>query len=300
MENQRRNRARTVLLMVVTLALPTACSRTPPASQSAADQPLAWVNDKPIPKKRLLERMAESGLHSPEEVREAMRTQALVGRLLAQAITEEILYQEALRRGVQPDAETEGAAPEAQPGSAADDRDRVRRRALIETLVRQEMHSKIEVTRAEIDTYYASHRSEFERPRTAQVRQIVLKTRDEALDVLRQLRAGADFGELAAERSIAPEADVGGDLGTVTAEDLQPEISEACFSLPVGQLSREIESPFGFHVIQILARNPPTTPTLQDVEAKISETLQSQKREAAFERWLADLRAKANIRLAGQ
>jgi parvulin-like peptidyl-prolyl isomerase len=156
------------------------------------------------------------------------------------------------------------------------------------------------VTRAEIEAYYTPHRSEFERPRTAHARQIVVKTREEALDVLRQLRSGADFGELAAERSIAPEADVGGDLGTVTADDLQPELSEVCFSLPVGQLSREVETPFGFHVIQVLARNPPTTPTLQEVETRISEILQSRKRQAAYERWLADLRAKANIRLAGQ
>jgi parvulin-like peptidyl-prolyl isomerase len=89
-------------------------------------------------------------------------------------------------------------------------------------------------------------------------RHILVDTRDEAEQLLTQLRTGADFAELARTHSQDESTrGVGGDLGWFPRGVLlAPEVEEAAFSLQAGQIGPVIESFFGFHLVQVIEREP--------------------------------------------
>jgi hypothetical protein len=81
---------------------------------------------------------------------------------------------------------------------------------------------------------------------------ILVKTDAEAQDLLKQLQAGGDFAKLAAAKSIAPNANRGGDLGDAYPGDFSKEIEAAILALKVGELSGVIKSDNGFQIFKRL------------------------------------------------
>jgi peptidyl-prolyl cis-trans isomerase D len=122
----------------------------------------------------------------------------------------------------------------------------------------------VPVTEREIRTHYDRNREQFQRPATARVTLAYLpKTSpaDTAIALQRarairqEIVAGADFAEVARRESQDPGSrEQGGDLGTFGRGDMVDEFEEAAFSLPVGQVSEPVESPFGYHLIQVQER----------------------------------------------
>lgn len=79
---------------------------------------------------------------------------------------------------------------------------------------------------------------------------ILVKTRQEAEEILKSIESGKDFQELARAKSIAPSAVKGGDLGYFNKGDFSPEIERVIESLKVDQVSGIIETDFGFNIFK--------------------------------------------------
>ena len=87
---------------------------------------------------------------------------------------------------------------------------------------------------------------------TRTVRHILVETEPEAQAIINELEAGADFAELAQERSIDTGSGAqGGELGANPAGTFVPPFEEAVWSAEVGEIVGPIESQFGFHVIEV-------------------------------------------------
>lgn len=83
-------------------------------------------------------------------------------------------------------------------------------------------------------------------------RHILVKTEDEGKEVIKALKGGADFVELAKTKSTGPSAAQGGDLGYIKRGDVVPEFAEAAFALKPGQFSESpVKTQFGWHVIKV-------------------------------------------------
>jgi hypothetical protein len=80
---------------------------------------------------------------------------------------------------------------------------------------------------------------------------IVVSSRDEAEELLRLAKAGADFGELAKSKSIDASAAAGGDLGTVNPNDLRTELRDAVVALKTGGLTGIVSIPSGFAILKV-------------------------------------------------
>ena len=147
-----------------------------------------------------------------------------------------------------------------------------------------------EITEPEIELYYSQNQYRFEQPERVKLRHILFMTTDKseeeteearrkAEDVLEQLRAGADFEELAREHSEDPgNADNGGDLGWVTRGDMVPEFEDAGFALQIGELSAApVKTDFGFHLIRLDDRQSGSIKPLSEVREVIRSDLVAER-----------------------
>lgn len=89
-------------------------------------------------------------------------------------------------------------------------------------------------------------------PQKIHAKHILVKTQDEALEILYDLKHGMDFDEVAKNRSLCPSKNKGGDLGWFGRGQMVKEFEQAAFSLKAGELSRPIKTQFGYHIIKVI------------------------------------------------
>ena len=144
--------------------------------------------------------------------------------------------------------------------------DRIREEQLKQQIFQQEIRSKVTVTEAEVEEYYEENRDDIPlRPEKDQIGMIMRKieaseeTRERALreisEILDELREGADFAELAKERSDCPSGKKGGDLGFFGPGQMVHEFEKAAYELRPGQISDVVETQFGYHIIKVEERD---------------------------------------------
>lgn len=103
------------------------------------------------------------------------------------------------------------------------------------------------------------------------VRHILLETEADADEVIEDIDGGADFAEVAAEKSTGPSGPSGGELGCASADGYVPEFRDAVLEAEVGQLVGPVQTDFGFHVLEVTAvEEQPADPGVA-VEAAIQE-----------------------------
>jgi parvulin-like peptidyl-prolyl isomerase len=118
-------------------------------------------------------------------------------------------------------------------------------------------------------------------------RHILLDTEAEAQVALQLLKDGEDFATLATEVSTDTlTAESGGDLGWITKGERDEAFDEVAFELPVGQLSDVVETSDGFEIILVEER---------DENRELDENTLAQRKSDAFQVWLSDLEAEAQI-----
>jgi peptidyl-prolyl cis-trans isomerase D len=142
----------------------------------------------------------------------------------------------------------------------------------------------------------AAYNASIDRYRTpdrVRVRHILIKTTDKppaevaqaeakAGELLRQIKGGADFSELAKKNSEDPGSAVkGGDLDWVTRGQTVPNFEKAAFSLQPKQTSDVIKTEYGFHILQVLEKEQAKVKPFEEVREQLAT---EQKREAVYAR----------------
>jgi peptidyl-prolyl cis-trans isomerase SurA len=135
------------------------------------------------------------------------------------------------------------------------------------------------------------------------VRHILLRAREglsesEARTRLQGLRervaAGSDFAEVAKQFSEDASASKGGDLGWVAAGDTVAEFERAMNALKDGEVSQPIQTPFGWHLVQVVQRR---SDELSDDRKKIAarQAIRARKADEAYQDWLRQSRDRAFV-----
>ncbi len=141
-------------------------------------------------------------------------------------------------------------------------------------------------------------RHPFEVADQVRVSQIVVASRDEAVQIRDRLRKNPQtFAEVAKKSSIAPEARNGGDLGFIAKGGGFPEVFDVTFSMAPNVISDVTPSPYGFHLFKVTERRPAGRRTLEQAKAEIHEKLLRQKRLQAQEEYLAALKKRAKVEI---
>ncbi|MCY1665807.1 peptidylprolyl isomerase [Rhizobium sp. SL86] len=109
-------------------------------------------------------------------------------------------------------------------------------------------------------------------------RHILVKTEEEAKEIIKQLDAGKDFIELAKEKSEDTSKSDGGDLGYFTKGRMVPEFEQAAFALEKGAYTKTpVQSQFGWHVIKVEDKRDAQPPAFDQVEPQVRQIVMQEK-----------------------
>ena len=185
-----------------------------------------------------------------------------------------------------------------------------RRDLLVERVLESAVLAGVEIDPGSVRAFYEQHPAQFTEPGGARARHILIGVgpdaaaaeRAEARERARGLRldaeAGADFAALAREHSDDPgSAAAGGDLGLVVEGRTAPAFESALFALDPGELSDVVETPFGFHVIQMVERRDARVAPFEEVRGAIRDLLLQQERQARTAAFIDELKTRHDVRI---
>lgn len=153
-------------------------------------------------------------------------------------------------------------------------REDIRREIILGRLKEREVDNRVTVTEAEIDNLLTTKSSRQEASDEYNIGHILIrvpeqaspeelkKLRAKAEDALKKLQGGADFGQVSAGVSDAPNALEGGKLGWKKPTDLPELFQNALKPLKMGELSDILRSSNGFHILKMLDRRGSSTPLI--------------------------------------
>lgn len=243
-----------------------------PAAAQDADTVVATVNGTDITLGHMLvlrERLPEQYQQLPDDVLyQGMLDQAIQQEILAQGVRDD------MDRGAELGLENETRAFLA--GEAVNE---IAGREVDEAAVQAAYDAAYADAEAETE-YNASH--------------ILVETEEEARAIKAELDGGADFAELAREKSTGPSGPNGGQLGWFGAGMMVPEFQTAVETLEPGEVSEPVQTQFGWHVIVLNETRVQEAPGLEQVRAE----LEAQVRQQAVEAEVARLTEEATVERA--
>ncbi len=107
------------------------------------------------------------------------------------------------------------------------------------------------ITEAQLKSYYQQNESLFIQPARVRVSQIVVKDKETAEDILDKLDDGESFAALARQYSITRDAEIGGDAGYLTVEQLNSEIADKIFALGSGEISDILNIKGSYYIVKV-------------------------------------------------
>jgi peptidyl-prolyl cis-trans isomerase D len=156
-------------------------------------------------------------------------------------------------------------------------------------LVEQDkIESSIQVTDEQLRAAYSASMDNFRTPERVKARHILIKTegksdsekkalRAKADDVLKQVKAGGDFAELAKKYSEDPgSGQNGGDLGFLAHGQTVPEFDKTIFELKPKDISGIVTTQFGYHIIQVLEKESARVKPFEEAKATLLDGVRKQ------------------------
>ncbi len=147
------------------------------------------------------------------------------------------------------------------------------------------MEASIPVTDEDLRKAYAANLDKFRVPERAKARHILLMTKDgdaavraKAEGLLKQIKSGGDFAALAKANSQDPgSGQKGGDLGWVMRGQMVKPFEEAVFSLKPNEISDLVKTEYGYHIVQVLEKEPAHLRTYEEAKPEISGGYRKQR-----------------------
>ena len=138
-------------------------------------------------------------------------------------------------------------------------------------------HIREAISDKEIRVIYEREIKKIKPTQEVKARHILVKTREDALDIIERLNRGDDFIELAKEKSQGPSGRKGGDLGYFQRGRMVKSFEDAAFALKPGDISEPVKSSFGWHVIKVEKKRMTPVPSFADLKDRIKAQLVQQK-----------------------
>ena len=193
------------------------------------------------------------------------------------------------------------------------------RRMAYQRLIEAQFEGRVNIAEEDAQKYYSENTKQFEQPEQVRVSHILIRpdtadpnadpndakaeAKAKAQNLLEQIRAGADFAELAKATGGYPSAPKGGDIGFGQKSDMasgrrgswvQP-FEKAAFALEVGQVSDVVETTFGYHIIKVTDHKNAGVTTFEEVKDDLINMLEERKKNELARQYVEGLKAGATI-----
>jgi parvulin-like peptidyl-prolyl isomerase len=294
-----------VLIVVVTLSLLagglTACGGD---GDDIAPAVLARVNGEAVTQAEVDDVRAEARLAGDETDADAA---------LDEAIGRELVRQEAARLGLSVDEAavderladvTERAGGDealtkalGEAGMSADQLRRGAEYGLLRGLLRDERFGDVAVGDAKVRAFYHRYADElFTEPAAADLSSLLVRTERLAEDIVKDLRAGEPFADLAKTYSRDPVSrNAGGRLGWTTLASLPDPLRQAVTKMREGEVAGPVQGPGGWFVLKLHDRRAEAVTAFAEVEDELRAELDLRARVRALDRWIAAERRRADV-----
>ncbi|MBP7125877.1 peptidylprolyl isomerase [Myxococcota bacterium] len=314
--------------LAMMLTVPVACKKEAPKAEKPAaveGGPVARVNGKEIPRAAFdaeMNKITQGGTRQIPEDRLRKIQENVVNRL----VEEELLAQEIQRQGIQVteaeiDAEFEkyrGRFKSEEQfnsylthGKTTIEEIRARLRSSLALTKLLQKLGRLDVPEEEVRQAYQTGIKMYTEPEQVQARHILIKVaenapadqveaaRKKAMEALKKVRGGEDFGNVARTHSDdAMSKEKGGDLGFFRRGVMVPKFEEAAFAMQPGEMSKEpVRTPFGFHIIQVTDRKAERVKPFEEVQDQIRESLRNRNTFKARRELVEQLRKDGKVEI---
>lgn len=310
-------------LMMATLM----CLAASAGAEAGESDSAAQVNEHVITRQRVqhgVEALMQTkhlnygGITHPAQYQEMER------QVLDQLIAQELLWQEAARQGfLATGMELEQALEQIrkrypseeaylgdlrQGGFTAESyKEDLRHQISVRHFIEETLVKRVAVSTEEIHDAYVANRAQLIQPEQVNTRHILIAVApaadDGAIAAARaaieraqaEIKAGADFAELAKRSSQDATASNGGALGFAPRGAFVKPFEDAAFALKIGQVSDIVRTRYGFHLIKLEARQDERPLTEEDAASQLRRYLGTKKLQETIQEEVRSLRAKAHV-----
>lgn len=183
----------------------------------------------------------------------------------------------------------------------------IERPLVAKLLTKMEVDDKIKVTDDMVKNYYDTNKKRYNKPKQYRASHILCKidpslnsedkkkVRIRAEAILKKIKDGADFGDVASKESDDMTFIKGGDLGYFHAGQTLEELEKQLDLLKVGEMSGIIESLYGLHIVKLTDMRPARQLNFDEIKEKIKKELIESEKKHYFEQWFSGVTKKANI-----
>jgi len=175
-------------------------------------------------------------------------------------------------------------------------------------LMESQWAGKINITEADAKKFYDENPEKFKTAEQIRASHILIKpdpngdpnqakaaAKSKAEELLKKVKEGADFAELAKTNSGCPSAAKGGDLGLFGRGRMVKPFEDTAFAMKPGQTSDVVETQFGYHIIKVTEHHDANTVPYEQAKEDIMKTLTQQKQGEYAREYIDSLKIKANI-----
>lgn len=316
---QRNNR---IFLAAASLAATILCAAV--SSAEIIDKVAVVVNNEVVTRReidRIMQPALEqySNIYSGDQL--ISKLEELRQKVMQQLIEDKLVLCEAKKAGIEVDQKDIDARIDEMKkrvGSTAeferalsmqnltlkDLKTRYKEQLMSRKMIEKKIGGKVTMTPVEVIEYFNEHANEFVKPAQLTLYNILIRPKEyedpsatarRAKEVLKRVKEGEDFAELARKYSEGPNATDGGLMENVKKGDLMPEIEKVVFNLKEGQTSDIIQTSLGYHIFKVEDMTEETPLSLQDVKRDVEERLFHEKANERLKSWIDELKKSAYI-----
>jgi peptidyl-prolyl cis-trans isomerase SurA len=179
---------------------------------------------------------------------------------------------------------------------------------ITQEVIKREVAPRINVSNQELRKFYDLHKQDFAQAEQIQLSEILVSTdqagedeqklaaaKAKAEDLLKQIRGGADFSDLAKKESQDPSGAQGGDLGLFPRGKLAKQLEDVTFAMKKGDVTDVIRTRQGFVILKVTDHIPAGVPSFADAQDRVRDQMYMQRMQPKMREYLTKLREEAFI-----
>lgn len=189
-------------------------------------------------------------------------------------------------------------------------RDQLRKTLTVQRVVGREVNSKVDLSDDALRIIYEREKDTWRVPERAHLAEVLIANGDDATsrewvarrakEASDKVKGGAKWEAVVKEYSDGSTKGKNGDLGFVSRGDLNQEIDRIVFSLPQGSVSDPIQTRFGWHIVKVIEKFPPSWKPFSEVKTEILKREQETQFQKKLVEYLDKLKQDAVIRVSAE